>query len=213
MKAKATQIEQTKDDQGFCHVVAEIISWGFFPPLVATVFFVFLVFWYSSDLSEGFSWLITVSPFLIFIPLIFFAISYKLGWVSDIDLSERKERPAFLVVFVSLLLILSILLYVIGVPEKFFVYAFSGLIMVTVASIITLYWKVSFHTAVTTSVVTAILMLGGFRFYPFLILIPIVGWSRVILGKHSFWQVTGGTLMAFVVTFVVFYFFGYGFFY
>lgn len=190
-------------------VLAEIISWGFFPPLVATVFFIFLVFWYSSDLSEGFSWLITASPFLIFIPLIFFAISYKLGWISDIDLTERKERPAFLVVFIALLFVLSIILYAIGVPQKFFIYVFSGLIMTTIASIITLYWKISFHTAITSSVIAAILILGGLRFWPFIILLPIIGWSRVVLGKHSAYQVIGGSLLAIFITYGVFHFFGY----
>ncbi|OQA51782.1 MAG: PAP2 superfamily protein [candidate division WS2 bacterium ADurb.Bin280] len=200
-------------EQSFSHNLAEIISWAFFPPLVATVFFVFLTFWYSSDLSEGFSWLVTVSPFLIFVPLIFFAVSYKLGWVSDIDLTERKERPLFLVVFVSSLLVLSLTLYFLKVPEKFFVYAFSGLIMTAIASIITLYWKISFHTAITGSVVMAILILGGLRFWPLILLAPIVGWSRVILGKHSVWQVTGGTLLSFFVTYLIFHFFNYRFFY
>jgi len=205
--AKKEKIKQEVEQAS--HVLAEIISWGFFPPLVATVFFIFLVFWYASDLSEGFSWLITVSPFLIFIPLIFFAISYKLGWISDIDLTERKERPAFLVVFVASLLILSVTLYVIRVPQKFFVYAFSGLIMTTIASIITLYWKISFHTAITSSVITAILVLGGLRFWPFIVLIPVIGWSRVLLGKHSVYQVTGGALLAVFITYAVFYLFGY----
>lgn len=208
----ANEVVKKRESQ-VCKEIAEVVSWAFFPPLVATVFFTFLIFWYSSDLSQGFSWLITVSPFLIFIPLIFFAISYKLGWVSDIDLSERKERPAFLVVFVASLLVLSIILYVIEVPEKFFVYVFSGLVMAALASLITLYWKISFHTAITTSVVTAILILGGLRFWPFIIIIPLLGWSRIVLKKHSFWQVVSGSLLAFVVTCAVFYFFGYSLFY
>lgn len=208
-KKDSVQVEVEKAS----HVLAEIISWGFFPPIVATVFFVFLVFWYSSDLSEGFTWLVTVSPFLIFCPLIFFAISYKLGWVSDIDLSERKERPVFLVVFVVSLLLLSIFLYILGVPEKFFIYVFSGLVMSALASIITLYWKISFHTAITSSVITAILILGGLRFWPFIILVPLIGWSRVVLKKHTIWQVTGGALLAFGVTCIIFYLFGYRFFY
>lgn len=200
-------------DRGICRSIAEVISWAFFPPLVATVFFIFLTFWYSNDLTEGFAWLATVSPFLIFVPLIFFAISYKLGWVSDIDMTERKERPLFLVVFVASLLVLSVTLYLLKVPEKFFIYVFSGLIMTSIASIITLYWKISFHTAITSSVVTAILILGGLRFWPLAFLTPIVGWSRVILGKHSAWQVTGGMLLALCVTYAIFHLFGYRFFY
>jgi membrane-associated phospholipid phosphatase len=191
------------------HLLAEIVSWAFFPPFVATVFFIFLIFWYSADLGQGVQWLVTVAPFLIVIPVIFFALAYKLGWVSDIDLSHRKERPIFLSVFTISLAVASVLLYILGVPKPFFVYAFSGLIMVIFASIITLSWKISFHTAVTTSVVTAIVILGGLHFWAFLLLVPIIGWARVALKKHSLWQVTGGALLAFAITVVTFHLFGY----
>ncbi len=191
------------------HLLAEIVSWLFFPPLVATVFFMFLVFWYSENLGQGVRWLVTVAPFLIFIPLVFFVVAYKLRWVSDIDLSHRKERPVFLAVFIASLAIASFLLYVLGVPKPFFVYAFSGLIMVILASVITLSWKISFHTAVTTSIITAIVILGGLRFWPFFLLIPIIGWARMALKKHTFWQVVGGTILAFAITTIIFYFFDY----
>jgi len=191
------------------NLLAEIISYLFFPPLVATVFFIFLIFWYAIDLGQGVQWLVTVAPFLIFIPLVFFVVAYKLRWVSDIDLSHRKERPVFLSVFIASLAVASALLYILGVPKPFFVYAFSGLIMVIFASIITLSWKISFHTAVTTSVITAIVILGGLHFWAFSLLIPVIGWARVALKKHSIWQVVGGALLAFAITTVIFQFFGF----
>ena len=193
------------------YIIAEIVSWTFFPPLVGTVFFIFLIFWYANDLNQGLRWMVTVSPFLIFIPLLFFAISYKLKWISDIDLSHREERPTFLAVFVVSLAVASAILYFLNVPEKFFVYAFSGFIMTAVASLITLYWKISFHTAVATSVVTAIVILGGEEFWPLYFLIPLIGWARVVLAKHTVKQVIGGALVAFFVTVLVFYLFGYRF--
>ena len=191
------------------HLLAEIVSWLFFPPLVATVFFIFLVFWYSNDLNQGVRWLATIAPFLVFLPLIFFVVAYKLKWISDIDLSHRRERPAFLLVFIISLALASALLYFLKVPKEFFAYAFSGLVMVILASIITLSWKISFHTAVTTSVVTAIVILGGLRFWPFFLLIPVIGWARVALKKHTIYQVIGGTLLSIAITIVVFYLFGY----
>jgi len=194
------------------HFLAEVVSWAFFPPLVATVFFIFLIFWYSADLSEGLRWVTFISPFLIFIPLIFFAVMYKLGWVSDIDLSDRSQRPLYLVVFIIGLAIASAILYFLQVPLKFFVYTFSGLVMTILTTIITFCWKISFHTAVTTSVVTAITILGGARYIPIFLLIPIIAWARVKLKKHTVSQVIGGFVVAWVVTEVVFYLFGFRFF-
>jgi len=191
------------------HFLAEVISWLFFPPLVGTVFFIFLIFWYSTDLNQGLRWLVVIAPFLMFIPLIFFATSFKLGWISDIDLSHRQERPTFLLVFVVSLFAAAMILYFLHVPLKFFVYVFSGLVMMIIASLITLGWKISFHTAVVTSVVTAIVILGGFKFWPFLLLIPIIGWARVALGRHTLSEVIGGASVALIVTASVFYLFGF----
>jgi membrane-associated phospholipid phosphatase len=191
------------------HFLAEIISWAFFPPLVATVFFVFLIFWYAADFSEGLKWVTYIAPFLIFLPLLFFAITYKLGWVDDLDLTNREDRPLYLVVFIFSLVAALAILFFLQAPLKFMVYTLSGLIMTIITTIITLYWKISFHTAVTTSVVTAITILGGLRFAPLLLLIPIIAWARITLKKHTLWQVIGGFLVALAVTEVVFYLFGF----
>jgi membrane-associated phospholipid phosphatase len=192
-------------------VVAEIISWVFFPPLVATVFFVFLIFWYSQDFSQGLQWIVATSPFMIFIPLAFFAVVYRLGWVTDIDFTDRRQRPAFLFVFIASLAIASVIAFFLHVPLKFFVYLFSGLVMMIEIAIISLYWKISLHTAITTSVITAVVVLGGGRFLPFYILVPFIGWARVVLKKHTVYQVIGGALLAFATTIIVFYSFGYNF--
>ena len=197
------------EEKRYRHFAAEVISWAFFPPLVATVFFVFLIFWYSADLSEGLKWATYIAPFLIFLPLLFFAITYKLGWVDDLDLTNRKDRPLYLVVFIFSLIAALVLLFFLHAPLKFIVYTLSGLLMTIATTIITLYWKISFHTAVTTSVVTAITILGGLRFSPLFILVPIIAWARVTLKKHTFWQVVGGFAVAFAITEAVFYLFGF----
>jgi len=194
------------------HMLAEIVSWAFFPPLVATVFFIFLIFWYSSDFSQGLKWMITIAPFMIFIPLIFFTVSLKLGWISDIDLSNREERPAFLSVFITTLFVATTLLYFLGAPQKLFVYALSGLLVTVTTAIVTLFWKISYHTTVTTSVVSAIAILGGLRFVWLFPLIIPVAWARVALKKHTFAQVVFGAIVAFLLTYLVFHLFGYRFF-
>ena len=200
---------KASEEKQYRHFLAEIISWAFFPPLVATVFFIFLIFWYSSDFTEGLKWVTFVAPFLIFLPLLFFAITYKLGWVDDLDLTNREDRPIYLVVFIFSLIAALIVLLFLKVPLKFIVYTVSGLAMTLVTTIITFFWKISFHTAVTTSVVTAITILGGLRFAPLFILVPLIGWARVTLKKHTLLQVVGGFLVALIITEAIFYLFGF----
>lgn len=191
------------------HLLAEIVSWIFFPPLVATIFFIFLIFWYSSDFSQGLRWVIAIAPFMIFFPLIFFVVSLKLGWISDIDLSNRQERPAFLGVFIAVLFAATAILYFLNVPQKLFVYALSGLLVTVATALITLFWKISYHTTVTTSIVTAIIILGGMRFVFLALLVPLVAWARVALKKHNLWQVVFGALVSCLLTYGVFHLYGY----
>ncbi|PIT97147.1 hypothetical protein COT77_02980 [Candidatus Berkelbacteria bacterium CG10_big_fil_rev_8_21_14_0_10_41_12] len=190
---------------------AEILSLISSPPLVSTVFFIFLVFKYSSDLSEGLRWLVGISPFLIFIPITYLGISYKLGWVSDFDISERNQRPLPMTIFIIGVAVASIILYFLKVPLDLFVYALSGFVTLIIMTVITFFWKISLHTATLSSIFTAIVVLGGLKFLPFyLILIP-VGWSRVVLKKHSVNQVIAGVLVSSLVTLTVFHLFGYNF--
>jgi len=191
--------------------VSELISWIFFPPLVATVFFVFLIFWYSADFNQGLRWIVAISPFLIFLPLLFFAVSYRLGWVSDIDFTDRRERPAFLFGFIASMAIAAAISYFLHVPLKFFVYLFSGMVLLIELAIISLYWKISLHTAVTTSVLTAVVVLGGVAFAPLFLLIPVVVWARVLLKKHTVAQAIGGAVLAFITTIIIFNIFGFYF--
>jgi len=74
---------------------------------------------------------------------------------------------------------------------------------------LTLVWKVSVHTALLASVVTVIVILFGVQFaWLYLLLVPLA-WSRIYRRRHTLTQVVGGSLIAFVVTSMVFWLFGY----
>ncbi|CUS83888.1 PAP2 superfamily protein, partial [Candidatus Kryptonium thompsonii] len=47
----------------------------------------------------------------------------------------------------------------------------------------------------------------GYKAMPLFLLIPLVGWSRLYLRAHSFWQVVGGAVLGIVSTFVQIYLF------
>lgn len=191
--------------------IAEVISIVASPPLVGTVFFIFLLFKNSPDLSQGLRWLVGISPFLIFIPVLYLVISYRLGWVSDLDLSDRNERPLPLTVFIVGVGIAAFILYILKVPMDLYVYVLSGFIMLVVMTIITFFWKISLHTATLSSIFTAIVVLGGFKFLPFFLILIPVSWARVLLRKHSLNQVIAGLLVSTLCTISVFYLFGYQF--
>jgi membrane-associated phospholipid phosphatase len=64
-----------------------------------------------------------------------------------------------------------------------------------VVQYITRYWKISTHALGITASLSALVHLYGQQPLPFLVLIPIVGWSRVYLKAHTVLQVVGGTAL------------------
>ncbi|NUP59502.1 MAG: phosphatase PAP2 family protein, partial [Pseudarthrobacter sp.] len=70
---------------------------------------------------------------------------------------------------------------------------------VAVLAVVSPFWKMSGHAAaISCSAVVAVLMLGA-AWTPLLLLIPAVGWSRVVLRAHSMAQVVAGALFGGVV--------------
>lgn len=70
---------------------------------------------------------------------------------------------------------------------------------VVVLAAVSPFWKISGHAAaMSSSAVIAVLMLGP-AWLPLLLLVPAVGWSRVVLRAHSRAQVIAGSLFGGVV--------------
>ena len=113
--------------------------------------------------------------------------------VGDFWISRRAERliPALLLLaaFVGLLAALSIS----GAPQTLYDATLSmGLAAATVAAI-TLFWKASAHTAVAGHAAIAGPLLLGVPGAVFVLVLPLVFWSRVYLGAHTTSQAATGT--------------------
>ncbi len=74
-----------------------------------------------------------------------------------------------------------------------------GVLMMTIGALRDI-WKVSAHMAGTSFIFTLASILGNFAItLSTLIILPIVGWSRIKLRRHTLAQVVVGTLIGFVI--------------
>lgn len=143
--------------------------------------------------------------FTIILPAIMFLIFYKIGWVSDLNLTVRKERvlPTFLA-----LLLYFMLYYLVRnaegiIPE--FVHVVLGCVVgILIANIITAFWKISIHSLGVFSVVASLVAISiathqeiPIFTYGFLLVAILVGVSRIILKRHTPMQVVMGSLLGF----------------
>ncbi|MCA9380575.1 hypothetical protein KC675_05340, partial [Candidatus Dojkabacteria bacterium] len=69
--------------------------------------------------------------------------------------------------------------------------------------IIHVFYRISFHTALNTSLVILLNHIEGCIFWPLFLLIPVIAWTRLILKKHTLFQVILGAIVPFTVYFII----------
>ncbi len=115
--------------------------------------------------------------------------------VSDIDITDRKERR-LLLVLVSFVLWLTLLI-VLTMPVTVLllkILLFSCLSFTSIA-VLTFWDKVSLHVSSITTLSFVLVMIFGLYGAISFLLIPIIMWARVYLGKHNSHQVLVGALV------------------
>ena len=125
--------------------------------------------------------------------------------VGDFWISVRAERLApagfLLLAFVALLGALWLL----GAPEDLSLLTLSMGLASAAVALLTLYFKASAHCTVAGHAAAAGLLLLGTPGIAFLLLLPLVIWSRVALGAHTLPETLAGAAVGivFAVLFLV----------
>jgi len=194
----------------FLDGAAFLISSFFSPYLVSVVFILIISFIYALGLKQFLPWILISLFFIAAIPVGYIIWFMEKKKISDIHLSNLKERKIpFIIGAVSSVIGASILFCLKAATPILAVvtaYAVNAILI----SIITLYWKISIHSAFLVATVSIVMIVFGTKFWPlFLLWIP-VAWARVHRRRHTPEQVLAGATLAIISTSIVFYIFGYG---
>jgi membrane-associated phospholipid phosphatase len=84
---------------------------------------------------------------------------------------------------------------------EFFVLA--AIVMIGILSLVTLFYKISFHGATISAAATVTLMVAGSSAWPIMLLVPLVGWARVRLERHTPRQVIFGSLVGALIALIL----------
>jgi membrane-associated phospholipid phosphatase len=176
------------------HIISEVLQ----PPLVVAV--MLLVSPAGDDGFPGTFWFGAVALFFV-CGLPFAAVLWlvKLGKITDHHVSNRKQRAPVLMmtavsVFAGLMVLMSL-----GAPASVLAMVLAIVGGIVVLAAVSLFWKMSGHaSAIACSAVIGAQMLGPAGLL-LLLVIPVVGWSRVALGAHSLSQVVAGSLFGGIV--------------
>ncbi|MBI3838239.1 MAG: hypothetical protein HY288_09945 [Planctomycetia bacterium] len=135
--------------------------------------------------------------FLVAVPLPVFYVMWllKSGRVTDFHLPDRRDRTGPFAISLGSALCAVGLLFYFAAPTVFLVAILAAFTQTLLLFLITLLWQISIHTATTAGLVTfAILALGTEASF-LALLVPLVAWARVYLGRHTLSQTVAGAML------------------
>lgn len=173
--------------KSFAAIVSRVLE----PISVLLIVLVILLFRLQLSLS---SMLLTIAVFIFVMiaPSVFVVlVALKKKTLSNWDMSVREERIRLVPIIFFFLFLGTVMLWLLGVSQvmqfcMFMLLAFAGFV------IITFWFKISGHMIVATACMTCLsVWYPGYAAF-FIGLLPLLGWSRVVLKRHTVMQVVTG---------------------
>lgn len=178
--------------------VANIISTLTNAPLIAIFIFIGLNYYFLSG-ADFITVTLVCMCFAVVTPSI---IAYT--WIKnrnlEIDIPKKEDRLYPLLWIILSYLLGVIVLFIISAPAIITVLMFCYFFNTLVVLLISLFWKISIHSVGVAGPVAVLIYVFGYPGLIFLLLIPIVMWSRLFLKRHTRSQVIAGASLGFALT-------------
>jgi len=165
---------------------------------------VFLGLGFVSAGRSGLLWAILVLVIVTLIPLSYLLIGRKRGWVTDLELSRRDERPRFILVSLGSDVLALAALWMGDSPHLLRLLVLTYFCLAIVMFSISSYWKISMHMAGVAGFSTVLVFVfGPCGLWAFTSLL-LVAWARLQRRKHDPSQLIAGAVAGALVTILVF---------
>lgn len=189
----------------FKEKLANIISTLGNAPLIAMFIFILLNYLFS----EGIDFIVITLVCLIFAAIIPSIIAYV--WIKnknlEMDMPNKEDRLYPLLWILLSYLLGVIILYIISAPLIITVLMFCYFFNTLIVLLISLFWKISIHSVGIAGPVAFLIYVFGYPGLIFLLLIPVIMWSRLHLKRHTPNQVIAGASLGLALTTLQIYFF------
>jgi membrane-associated phospholipid phosphatase len=188
-------------DESLARLVSHVIS----PHVVGIVLTTIMAFQYGENPWETLGWLALLVPMVSLPPFLYVVWLVHTGTLEDIYMPRRETRTRPLVVMIIWIIICLGLIRYWHAPVVVETLLVIGLGLRGVVSVVTLFWKSSFHGATISAAAMTTMMTAGTWTWPVMLLVPLVGWSRVRLTRHTPRQVIYGSLVGALIALVLVY--------
>ena len=158
-------------------------------------------------MPNALKWSVFTLMFVVCIGL-FVLIAVRKKLFSDLDVSTREQRP-LLFLFVSVVAVIYFLsLFFLQGPVSLLISVGGIFLSILVFSFfLNIRLKASIHGASIAAFAIAMILLYGRVYLLSLLLIPLIGWSRVRINRHTKKEVIVGTITGIILTIGMYLFF------
>ena len=165
---------------------------------------IFFAFGWLSTGAAGLAWAGLTLLIVTGIPLAYLTLGKRLGWVSDFEMTQRAERPRFILVSLSSDVLALLVLRFLDGPHLLTMIVLTYFCLAIVMFAISSFWKISMHMAGVGGFSTALVFVFGAPALWALLSLPLVAWARLHRRKHDIPQLVAGALVGALVTALVF---------
>jgi hypothetical protein len=163
--------------------------------------------WVSSQIS-GLLWAVLILLIVTGIPFTYMLIGRRRGWVSDLELSRREDRPRFILVSLGSDVLALAVLWLGSGPRLLLLLVLTYFCLALVMFTISNFWKISMHLAGVGGFSAALVFVFGAPALWAFLSLPLVAWARLKRRKHTPAQLIAGAAAGMLVTLFVFGFIG-----
>jgi len=184
---------------------ARIISTLFVPPSFTIIVYAIFAFTLETETSKKILTFLIPFIFGFVLPIAMFFVLRKKGKLVDQDASIKEERTfPFLIAIIFYLIGLVIMRnFNLNIISIAFWFCYISNTIITI--FINKYWKISAHAMGASGSFAALLFVFGWIGLIMLLVVLLVGWSRIKLKCHSVSQVTAGVLLSFISVYLQMY--------
>jgi hypothetical protein len=180
-------------------VVARLLT-ELLAPIVLIVALLFAVAIHASpSVGRGLLYGAVTAFFAGGLPYAIMMLGIRRGRLGDRHLSKRQERPVMMVIGLISVAVGLLLTWWLGAPRALFALVAAMVAGVAVALAITIFWKISIHTACAAGTLAILVIEFGPGMWYLLPIVAAIAWARVALRDHTFAQVTTGAIVGFGV--------------
>ncbi|MGW3072928.1 MULTISPECIES: hypothetical protein [unclassified Kitasatospora] len=143
----------------------------------------------------GIGWALFAVLFAAVVPTLIIRYGMRRGTVTDRHVGRRQRRlTVFPLIMASVLLSFAVMI-ALDAPTDLTALVLAMFASLVPILVITAWWKVSVHTAVATGAVVCLAVALGPLWLLLGPLVPVIGWSRVVLRDHTTAQTVVGAVV------------------